>query len=169
MTINNEKNQVMKKGYSLIEILIYMALLGIFLFGLTQLFVSSLDLNIESEANSSVEQDGRFILSRFRYDFLQASSINSPGSHGASGILLQLTASGVNYTYAVADGNLTVSDGVNSYQLNSSRSLVSDINFLRLGNIGGKNTITVSFTLTSIAAQVKGPETRTYNLTFGIR
>lgn len=156
-------------GYSLIEILIYMALLGIFLFGLTNMFVSSIDLKLETEANSSVEQDGRYILSRLRYDIINSSAISLPASVGAQGNTMRLTRGGINYTYTLSDGNLMVSDGVTSIQMNSPETHFTAINFKRLGNIGGKNTITISYTLESEAQQSKGTETRNYELTYGIR
>lgn len=163
------KHKIMKKGYSLIEIFIYMGLLGIFLLGLTDLFVSSIDLKLESEATSAVEEDGRFILSRFRYDITGSSALDLPASVGSQGSSMTLTRGGKNYTYTVANGNLTVTDGTNEIQLNSPNSKITSINFKRLGNIGGKNTVTITYTLESVTVQSKGKEIRNYEVTYGIR
>lgn len=157
------------KGYSLIEILLYMGLLSLFLFSLTNLFVSSLDVKLESESTSSVEQDSRYLLSRLRYDIFQATSISVPVNVGDQGASLQITRDGTIYTYLLVDGNLVVSDGVNNDQLNSSRSQITSLSFQRLGNIGGKNTITINYTLESRIIRPSGPETRSYQSTFAIR
>ncbi|OGM05883.1 hypothetical protein A2125_00995 [Candidatus Woesebacteria bacterium GWB1_43_5] len=156
-------------GFSLIEILLYMGLLGIFLFSLTNLFVSSIDVRLESEAKSSVEQDGRYLLSRFRYDISQASQVLLPVGVGDQGDSLQIARGGVNYTYSLVDGNIIVSDGASQDQLNSSRVEVTSLNFQRLGNVGGKNTVTITYALSSRTIRPQGPEVRNYELVFGIR
>jgi|SRR3990172_9956618 len=158
-----------KKGYSLIELIIYIALLGIFLYSLTNLFISSIDLRLETEANSSVEQDGRFILNRLRYDITQSTAIVVPATLGVPDDTLTLSRGGTNYTYSVVGGNFEVTNGVNTDQLNSTRTTIPSISFLRLGNVGGKNTITVSFTVNSETVQTQGVKSRSYEVTFGIR
>lgn len=158
-----------KDGYSLIEILLYMALLGIFLSGLSQLFVSSLNVNLESEANSSVEQDARYLLLKFRYSLSQASSVNIPASPGASGNTLQIVDSGTTYTFTLNGDNLVVNDGINDIQLNSNRTKVSSLSFVRLGNVGGKNTVSISYTLDSLVQDAAGPQVRIYEYAYGIR
>ena len=153
----------------MIEAIIYIALLGIFLYSLTNLFVSSIDLRLETEANSSVEQDGRFLLNRLRYDITQSDAIVAPSSLGVPDDTLTLTRGGINYTYSIVDGDLVVADGGSTDQLNSTRTQVPSISFLRLGNVGGKNTVTISFTVNSEVEQAQGVKTRSYEVTFGIR
>src|SRR4030042_5852170 len=73
-----------QKGFTLVEILLYMGLLAILLVVLTEILVSILAVKIEFEATSSVEQDSRFLLSRLFYDINRASAITTPGSIGSS-------------------------------------------------------------------------------------
>ena len=158
-----------EQGYSLIEITLYVALLGIFLTTITSLFISSVDLRFETESTSSIQQDGRYLLSRFRYDVINASSIVSPASLGGSSNSLQIVRNGTTYTYSLDNGNLLVSDGVSSDQLNSSQVHVNSISFTRLGNPGGKNTLTIDYVLESVVERADGPETKDYTVTYGIR
>lgn len=159
-----------QRGYSFIEILLYLALLSIFIVSLSNLFVSSIDLKLESEATSAVEIDSRYLMSRFRYDITQASSISVPVALGESGGTLQITKGGTNYTYSVdGNGDLVISDPVNLDQLNSSRTKVSSINFTKLGNAGGKNTVTVEFTLESRIFRAGEPEVRSFTITYATR
>ncbi len=157
-------------GFSLIEILIYAALLGIFLYSLTNLFVASVDVRLETEANSGVEQDGRYLLNRFRYDITGADSINTPSTLGGTGSTLQLRKGATTYTYSLdVNSNLIVSNGTTQEQLNSTRSKVTAINFTRRGNLGGKNSISISISLESQVVENQGAQTRDYDITYAIR
>lgn len=157
-----------QKGFTLVEIILYMALLSIFLIVLTDIFVSILDVRRESEATSAVEQDGRYILNRFMYDIPRASSVTTPASLGGSGSTLAIVIGGTNYTYSLSGGNLQLNDGTIN-NLNSSGTSLSDISFQRIGNSGGKDTIKIQFTLTSVTTRPKGSEVRTFQTTVGRR
>src|SRR3990172_1905169 len=84
-----------RTGFTLIEIIIYMALLSIFLLTLTDIFVSILDVQLESDATSAVEQDGRFILSRISYYIPRATDISTPPQIGQTRSNLIMTIAGV--------------------------------------------------------------------------
>src|SRR3989344_6072674 len=75
LTIQQFNNLKTRKGFTLVEIILYMALLAVFLIVLTDIFVSILDIQTESEATSSVEQDSRALLARFNFDIANADSI----------------------------------------------------------------------------------------------
>jgi len=135
------------EGFTLIELLLYMALMIIFLGVLTDLFVSTLDLKKESEAVSAVEEDGRFILSRFVYDANQ---------NGAESIITN---------YSLVNNNLIL----NGEKLNSSESKVTEATFLKLGNLGGKQSVQAKFKLESLVERQNGPEIREYQITLGSR
>ncbi len=135
------------KGFTLIELILYMGLTVIFLGILTDLFVSTLDLKTEAEATSAVEQDGRFILSRLMYDANQ---------NGATSLTTD---------YSLVDENLVL-DGE---KLNSSDTKVKTMTFETLGNVGGKQSVQVNFELESIVERPSGPESREYQITLGSR
>lgn len=135
------------KGFTLIELLLYMALMIIFLGVLTDLFVSTLDLKKESEAVSAVEEDGRFILSRLTYDANQ---------NGAESIITN---------YSLINNNLIL----NGEKLNSSESKVTEATFLKLGNLGGRQSVQAKFKLESLVERQNGSEIREYQITLGSR
>jgi len=58
----------MKRGFTLIEILIYMGLMAALIIVLTNVFVTVLETQLESSSTSVVEIDGRYLLSRLIYD-----------------------------------------------------------------------------------------------------
>ena len=165
-----KQNKNTIRGFTLIEMLIYMGLLSIFLVVLVDVFIATLNVRIEAAAVAGVEQDGRFIISRLSYDITRASSITTPASLGASGSTLTIVISGSTYTYSVVSGNLqVVINGSETINLNSSETTISGLTFLRIGNVGGKDTIQIQFTTTSSNLKKSGSETRTFKTTVGRR
>ena len=157
------------RGFTLVELLVYMALLAVFLIVLTDIFVSILDVQSESQATSATEQDGRFILSRLAYDIPQATSIITPASLGQTENFLEIDVSGTTYRYDLASNNLQLDDGTGTNTLNSSETTVPSISFQRIGNAGGKDTIRIQFDIQSVAERPSGPETRSFTTTVGRR
>lgn len=157
------------KGFTIVEMLVYMGLLTGFLVVLTQIFLSSLDVQLASERTSSVAQDGRYILSRLEYDVARAQAITVPVALGGQAGSLQLTIAGIPHTYLVDNGNLTLTNALGTNTVNSVGTGISGFTVRRLGNVNGKQSARVSFILTSTTEGPTGPEVRTYQTTIGIR
>ena len=158
-------------GFTLVELLIYIGILSILLTVLAQIFGSILDAQLESEATSSVQQDGRFILSRLTYDIRRSDDIVVPAALGNQSTSLQLTIGGVSYTYSLNGGNLELTEGVETNSINGSDSTVSNLSFTRIGNsvVNAKNTIQIEYTVTTKVLRPKGLETKDFQTTIGIR
>jgi len=161
-----------KKGVTLIEILLYMGILSIFLVVLTDIFVSILSVRSESEASSTIEQDGKYLLSRLSYDISRADSVSSPTAIGQTNNLLTLVIGPENYTYSTSGDNFTLSNDQGINFLNGSETIISDIQFTRIGNasvVGTKDNIKLQFTLTGRTQRNSGPEVKTFTTTIGRR
>lgn len=159
-----------RRGFTIVELIIYMGILSILLMVLTDTFASILEVRKESEAVTAVEQDGNYILAKLFYDISHAQSIGTPASLGTSSNTLQLTIGGVSNTYSLSGGNLQVVNNHGTNVLNGIDSSVSNLSFLRLGNIGGKDTIQMTFTVTSRIVRSGGiTETKTYQTSAGLR
>ncbi|OGH20550.1 MAG: hypothetical protein A3D74_03030 [Candidatus Levybacteria bacterium RIFCSPHIGHO2_02_FULL_37_13] len=173
MKIRNLKLEIrnLKNGFTLIELLIYMGLLSIILVVLSQIFGMVLDAQLESESTSSVHRDGRFILSKLSYDIHNAQTIDAPVNLGDQSTNLQLTIDGINYTYSIYNGNLEVASGVETNNLNSGDTTVSGLTFTRIGNnvANAKNTLRITYAVTSKIIRPKGMETKDFQTTIGIR
>src|SRR3990172_6790072 len=50
-----------RRGFTIIELILYMGMLSILLAVLSQIFVSILNVQLESQSSSSIEQDSRYI------------------------------------------------------------------------------------------------------------
>lgn len=162
-------NKGISSGFTLMEIVIYMGLLSIMLVILTGIFLSTLDAQLESQTISSVQQDGRFILSRLIYDINRAQDILTPVNIGDSGNTLVLSIDGVNYNYDLVNGilRLNINNIINS--LNGFDTTISNLTFQRLGKIGGKNSIKVGFTIASKTQRTMGAEIKDYQTTVALR
>lgn len=169
LKIKNKFLSLEKRGFTLIEMIIYMSVLSVFLVVLTDIFVSALDVQTESEATSAVYQNGHFLISRLMYDVNRAQSIAIPASLGEETTSLQITINGISYTYSLSSGTINLINDYGINNLNSFNTVISDLSFRRLGNLGGKNNIRVSFTIQSKTERSGGPEVKTFQTTVGLR
>jgi prepilin-type N-terminal cleavage/methylation domain-containing protein len=159
-----------RKGFTIIEILIYLGIFSILLTITLQMFSSIFDIQVESEATSSVAADGKYIMNRFTYDVNRATSITTPSTLGSSTSSLALVINGQTYTYGLSNGNLILQNNTagTADRLNSNDTTVSNLSFIRLDG-GGKDTVQVSYTLTSEAVRRGGKQVVNYKTSAGIR
>lgn len=154
----------LQKGFSLVELIIYMGVLSILIGVMSVLFSSILNAQLDSASTSSVDQDARYIQARMAYDMQRASSIVSVTS-----TTLQVLANSINYTYSLdGSGNLQITDNTGSYQLNSADTTVSGLSFQSISN-GSNNTVRVTYTVTSDIQETSGQEARTVQTTLGLQ
>ena len=162
-----------QKGFTLVELLIYMGLLVILLSVLTSIFVSSLNVQRESEANSAVEQDANYILSKLAFDIHRAQSITIPATLGGTSTTnFQIVVSGINYTYSIdADNNLVLQEGLGANNnLNGYGTSISNLSVTRLGNAGKiEDTLDISFTITGRTRKNTGYETKNFQTNLALR
>ncbi len=158
-----------QRGFTLIEMLMYMVLLGFLLVIFVDLFATSIDVQMESQSVSHVNQDASFLLTRLSYDVQRAQLVTIPATAGASTNSLQITIDGINYTYALANGNLQVTNVNGTDVLNSFDTTISSITFQNVKNSIGKATIKIILTVTSRITQTSGTESKTIQTTIGLR
>lgn len=159
----------LQTGVTLIELLLYMSLLIIFMTVLTNIFVSSLEVQLDSKSLSSTEEDGRFLLQRLIYDIHRSDTITTPTTLGQTTSTLQFTVNTTSYTYALNGTALGLNDGTGVNQLNSFNTNISNLSFTRLGNVNGKNTIRVSLRVSGKTQKQSGIDTRDFTTTIGLR
>ena len=166
-----EKIKNLQRGITLVEMLMYMVIFAILMTVLTQIFISSLNVQLESKSTSSVQQDGTYILSRMSYDIKRAQSVVVPASYGQATGTLQLVIDGSNYTYSTdLNNNFTLTNAQGTTFLNSAESTVTNLTFIRIGNPGGKSTIQMSFQVNSTTKQqVSGEQSRIFSTTISLR
>jgi hypothetical protein len=161
----------LQKGATIVELLLYMAILTVLLTILTNIFVSALDVQSESNATSSVEEDGNYILARLAYDIHRAQSIVAPATNGATLNNFKINIGGISYTYSVdGNNNLNIANNSGTNSLNNYGSAISNFSALRLGNSNGvEDSLKINFTITSRTKKVSGFETRNYETNLSLR
>lgn len=161
-----------ERGFTIIELIVYMGLFSILISILTSVFLSLLNNQLTTETTASTDENGKYILARLSYDIDQAQSIVVPSSVGTQTNNLQLSINNINYSYSLdSNGNFQikdVTDNLPSYNLNDYDATVSGLLFTRLGNVGGKNTVQVNFSVVSNTKQKTG-QTKSYETTIGTR
>ncbi|OGK10516.1 hypothetical protein A2767_04605 [Candidatus Roizmanbacteria bacterium RIFCSPHIGHO2_01_FULL_35_10] len=157
------------KGYTLVELLIFMGMFSFLLIVLTQIFGLIVDTRLESEATSTVAQDGNYLLNRLIYDVSRANTINIPNAVGVTDTSLDITIDGINHVYALNNGNMQLTVNSVVFQLNNFYTSISNLTFTRIGNDDGKDTIQLGYTVTSDIQEASGPEIKSYQTTVGLR
>lgn len=172
VTIQQFSNLKAKRAFTLVELIIYMALLGIFLLTLTDIFVAILNVQSTSQATSYVEQDGRYILARLTYALHSPMNlIRRPANLGDTDTTLDYAYNFIIETYSLSGDNLQYYRpfGNLTYNLNSSETKVTNLSFQKIGNSGGKETVVVKFTIQSKTLTNGQPEVRNFQTTIGRR
>lgn len=155
-------------GYTLVELLIYMALMSVFILVLLDLFTATLNTKLSSESLSALSMDSRYVLAKLGYDINNSEDVTLPIA-GESSASLTVTSSGVTSSYSLSNGDLIKTVSGVGMKLNGSGTKFENITFRNIGNSGGKPTVRVNFTIRS-ETQVNGQyETQTVNTTIGTR
>ncbi len=157
------------KGFTLIELILYMGLLSILLLVLTQIFITVLEGQIEAEATSAVAGDGRFLYTRFIHDVHNADSISTPQNLGDTANTLEFSRNSISYSYSLVNGNLLFTDPTGTSQLNGINTEVSNLQFRRIGNVNGKHTFQILFTISSKGGVRGNKEIKIFQTTAGLR
>ena len=151
---------MMKKGTTIVEILLYLGLLSIFLVVLVDVFVAGTNFKLESESASTLQSDSQFILARLMNDVANAGSVSIAGNS-----LILDTG-----TYSLVNGDLILTRDGESEKLNGLDTGLTSISFTELGNLDGVPSVQVKFEIESkITKQGGVKEKRSFQTTLGLR
>lgn len=142
-----------KQGFTLIEILMYVALSSVILLAVTGFFQISLSSRVKTKTIAEVEQQAIQILNLIGQYTVNAQGINSP-SVGSKSTSLSLDMPGTNIDptiFSLNSGDIFISEGVSAATvLNSSYVEVSDLQFENLSKAGSNGLVRVELTLSYI-------------------
>lgn len=140
-----------QKGFTLIEILLYIGLAALLLASISAFFSLIIRSRVKSQTVSEVEQQGTQIMQIITQTIRSAENINSP-SAGSSSSSLSLDAAGSGADPTIFDtdsGTARIKEGSGSVvSLNNSRIQISNLDFSNLSHSGTPGSIKVRFTLT---------------------
>ncbi len=148
-----------QRGFTLIELLVYMGIFSILLVVLTEMLVSILNLQLDSTATSSVDQDNRFIQQRLTYDIQRAKSFTvSPDQK-----TLTLSIGTSTYTYSALSNSLQL----NGLPLNSFDTTITNLLFQKVGTTS--TAIMINYGVISSVSKASGPEIHNTNTLIALR
>lgn len=157
------------RGFTVVELLLAMGILTILMTIIMRVFVELVETRLESQATSAVVTDSRFILERLDYDTRRADSVATPANPGDSGSTLELVVEGTSYSYSLSGGNLILTRGAVSEQVNSAGTRVTSASFTKVGGATGNVNVKVEIGLESVTETVAGKETTELRTTIGDR
>lgn len=134
------------KAYTLVEVMLYLALLGAML-GVLAGFVTIIG-QTKSRVNVAfqVDSEGVQISQLINTELEQLDSISSP-SQGNSASSISYTDDTVSKQLNLNSGDLVFQEDVNSYTLNSSNVSISNLTFENLSTESVHNTLRYEFTI----------------------
>lgn len=162
-----------QKGASLIELILYFALLGIILTVVVDIIIRTSEFSLASSAKASLQQDGAFLINRLSFDIHRAETLDNllnPGDSSTSTLVLTSSSNTYTYTHTGTDLELQETGATTRTTLvNSTRVTVNSISFEHVGNTNGKPTVKITFEIES-ATKVKGGSVKqTFETVVGLR
>ena len=151
---HNCMNNFNKKGFTLIELIIYISLASLIALAITGFFQLSLSSRIKNRTIAEVEQQGVQILNLINQSVVNAININSP-TIGASSDSLSLEMSNPSIdpiVFSFSSGNLSILEGGSfpAIVLNSSSVEIQNIKFENISKADTPGIIRIEFRLAYI-------------------
>ncbi len=144
--MKNEKN----KGFTLLEILLYIALAALLFSAIAFLFISSMRVSERTRTINEVEWQGTEAMQIILAEVRSASGINSPAT-GTTAALLSLSSASSTKNPIIIDSSsstLRIKSGLGNYlNLISGKIRLVDLQFSNPSQINTKGVIKIQFTL----------------------
>ena len=156
-------------GVTLIELLIVMAILPMLLVMVSSMFGSFMDGQERAVAQAAINQEQQYLLEKLAYDVGQSSAIVLPATDGESGATLRLQTAAGTVEYVLSGVTLMRILSESSAPVTSTRVLVDTFAVQRLGNVEGKDSVRLHFSLSSTASAQLGLTTRETSTTYTLR
>ncbi|MFZ2192692.1 MAG: prepilin-type N-terminal cleavage/methylation domain-containing protein [Candidatus Moraniibacteriota bacterium] len=141
-----------KKGFTLIEVLLYITIAGTILSVFSFFLYIMLSMQVKSQVISEVEQQGIQVMQEITQATKDAQGINSPTDGTASSLSLDVISSVKDPTiFSLSSGVIRISEGGGiEINLTSGRIVASDFIVNNLSKAGTPGTIRIEFTLTHV-------------------
>ncbi len=142
-----------KSGFTLVEMLLYMAILSVILFALSSFAFMSFQSRIKNQTIAEVEQQGNQIMDIILQTVRNSAAINSPAVQASGTSLSVNTYFGATTptVFALSGSNIQMTEGAGSaVNLTGGRVAASVVSFSNLSESGAPGMVRAQFTLTYI-------------------
>lgn len=140
-------------GYTLIELLLYVGIVGMLLSAVATFFVTTASARIKNQSISEVDSQGAFALDYIAQTIRNASSISAPAAGAtASQLTLVVPTGSLSPTiFSLNGGVLQVKEGAaTAVPLTNSKVQVTNLTVKNLSRSGTAGVVQVSLTLSRI-------------------
>lgn len=140
----------MKRGFTLIEMLIATGIFAVIVIGFIGILTTVTQVQVQSSASTAVNQESQFLLQKLQYYIETASVIDIPAATPTSTLKFDVASSSLDPSYiTLASGTvyLQQSAGGALQPLTSNRVSVSNLSFTRHANSPGHDAVSISYTL----------------------
>lgn len=140
-----------RKGYTLVELLIFLAISSVALVAFVGILVIVVQLQVRQTSTGSVQQESTALLQQMQYYVQNSSLVDMPiNAVGTSTLRLRMASSSVDpTTITLVNGMVYLQQGsATATPLTSSRVTVSNLLFVRHANPPSHDTVSISFTTT---------------------
>lgn len=140
-------------GFTLVELLLYVAIVGSLLIGITGFYATVIDTRVKTQTINEVNQQGTFMMDYILQTVRNASSITTPavGATSTNLVLAVPTGSLSPTTFSLNSSVLQVAEGSNAaVALSNSEVRVSNLSLKNLSRGSTNGIVQVSFIVTRI-------------------
>lgn len=137
-------------GFTLIEVLLYVAIVSIIFGGIMALLDATFKSRIRNEVIAEVERGGNMVMSIFAQHIRNARSITSPtASSTASAVTLAMTDASISpVVFRLSGGRIEMSErGFGTTTITSSRLTASSLSFFNLSRSTTPGAVRFQFVL----------------------
>lgn len=161
-------------GYTMIELLLYVAIIGVVLAALTSFFAMSTESRVKSQTVNEVNSQGVFAIDNMTQAIRGATSVTSPtiGTTGTSLTLVTPTPALNPTIYSVVGGVLQVKEGsAAAIVLTNSDVQVTSMSVIDVTRSGTTSILQINLTLNRVNPSGRSEYTyqRTFTTSSGLR
>ncbi len=155
-----------QRGFTLFELLIYIALASILIGAISTLLFITLNARVKNQTIGEVEQQGSLAMRMITQSIRNADAITSPTSSSASTLVLDVVTVADDPTVFDLSGTTLekTAGAAPAVTLTNNRVEVSDLTFTNISQSGAPGTIRIQFTMTHV--NTSGRQEYSYAKTF---
>jgi len=142
-----------QSGYTLIELLLYVAIVGAVLTSVTFFFGITLDARVKNQSILEVNEQGTAVMDAITQTIRNGNSITAPtiGTSGASLTLVVPTGTLSPTIFNLSSGAVQIKEGAAALvPVTSSKVVVSSLTFKNLSRASTPGTVQVSFVISRL-------------------
>jgi len=141
------KKYFYQSGSSLIEMLIYIAIVSVFLITLINFSWDVIYSKVKNTTIGETTDNTHIIIEKIGLTTRNADSIDAPTSGQTSQTLVLNNPNGSQTTFDLSDGRLRINEGTGYFYLTSSKVNITNLEFINLSQTGTKGNIRIKMTI----------------------